>query len=155
MRLHLLRHAKTNSNSKSGKDIDRRLHDRGKMQANEMGSFLKQIENLPKNAYSSDAVRTRETVKLIQNHSIFEHVDYLSELYLIEQNPFLDFIWNLEGGEDVFIVGHNNGISEIASYFLEKYLELKTCEYIVLEFDCSSWKETSKGTAKLVERFRP
>jgi phosphohistidine phosphatase len=154
MRLHLLRHAKTNNNSKSGNDIDRRLHDRGKIQANEMGVFLKGMDNLPSLALSSDATRTRETVKLIQNHSVFEQVNYLPELYLIEQQDFLEFIWNLEGGEDIFIVGHNNGISEIASYFLEKYLELKTCEYIVLEFDCMTWKETSKGTAKMIERFR-
>lgn len=53
------------------------------------------------------------------------------------------------------IIGHNNGLSELASYFTEEFIDLSTCEYICITFDIQSWKETSKGNGIISDRFHP
>ena len=46
-RLMLLRHAKTEADAPSGKDIDRRLDDRGRSDAAEIGGWLASIAIFP------------------------------------------------------------------------------------------------------------
>jgi phosphohistidine phosphatase SixA len=67
----------------------------------------------------------------------------------------LDFIWKLEGKEDILLIGHNDGISDLASYFTDEYIGLQTAGYCCIEFDSENWKNTSKSLGRLVDSFRP
>lgn len=155
MKLHLLRHAKTEPFSDSGKDLDRVLLKKGIAQAKDMAAFLKNASLNTKTVYCSDAKRTRQTLALIKDDCNFETIHYKSELYLSELSDLLNFVWSLPSEEEIFILGHNNGLSELVTYFTEEFIELSTCEYISIDFSVASWKETSKGNGSISARFHP
>src|SRR5258708_35391242 len=60
-RLMLLRHAKTENDAPSGQDQDRRLDDRGRLDAAAIGGWLGRHPPLPDTVLVSTAVRTRQT----------------------------------------------------------------------------------------------
>ena len=86
-KLHLLRHAKTEQNSISGRDFDRELRTSGVQQANQIGERLaSQIEGIP--VICSSAKRTKQTLELIKNHTSLEKITYLDSLYLASSEIF-------------------------------------------------------------------
>jgi phosphohistidine phosphatase len=85
----------------------------------------------------------------------FNQVSFHKELYLAGLEELLQFIWNLKSQKDIFIIGHNEGLSELASYLSGSFIHLKTCGYIQLEFVCESSEEMSKDCGIIRESFRP
>lgn len=155
MKLHLLRHAKTEKQSVSGKDYDRKLLKKGIQQSNEMLKFLK--TNSFKNTilYCSDAQRTRETFQIACSNLEFDEVSFHHELYLASLEDLLQFVWNQNSKKDVFIIGHNEGLSEIASYLSGTHIQLKTCDYVLLQFECDSSDEISIDCGIIQQRYHP
>lgn len=154
MKLHLLRHAKTLPTSDTGKDIDRALSVKGISQSNLMGDYFKSVHGI-EGVWCSSAMRTRQTLDIVRYHKPLEQPHVLDDLYLCSRDQFLEMIWNHEGNKDLLIVGHNFGISDLATYFTNSRLEMRTSEYFCIEFECSNWKETSRGTGTIVDQFRP
>ncbi len=156
MRLHILRHAKTDPFSISGKDFDRELLKKGLLQARRMGDFFMTKEISPLHIYSSSAVRARQTIEIIKKENPFgTEIIFLDEFYLCEKDVLLKFLWEQNHADDILIIGHNNGLSDFAGYLVDDFIDLKTCEFLSLEFDCENWQETSKGTATIREHFHP
>lgn len=158
--LTLLRHAKTNQLSPTGRDIDRELLEKGLEQVAHLNDFFLQHPLSTKtDVWVSSATRTRQTFngikKTIEDYNSINSIDFSEKLYLCSQDELLKRIWKTKTNNDLMIVGHNFGISDLASYFTEKDIELATGELIQLQFECNSWKETSKGMATIVNRFRP
>jgi len=155
MRLHLLRHAKTQAVAASSRDFDRKLLPRGIAQSGVMGDFLKGKleENIP--VYCSTSARTRQTFELVSEKAPLRNVSFSDRLYHASLDTLLDFVWSLPESEEILIIGHNEGISELATYFTEKFISLKTCGYICIEFDAASWKEISRGLGTEAAAFRP
>lgn len=155
MKLHLLRHAKTEKFSSSGKDFDRKLMEKGIRQSTEMFKFLetKSFENT--NLYCSAAQRTKETYELVCSKLKLNHISFHQELYLAGLEDLLQFTWNLKSKNDIFIIGHNEGLSELASYLSGSNIQLKTCGYIQLEFECESSEEISKDCGIIRKSYRP
>src|SRR5438105_5214253 len=60
-RLMLLRHAKTEHDAPSGQDQDRRLDDRGRLDAAAIGTWIGRHPPLPDQVLVSTAVRARQT----------------------------------------------------------------------------------------------
>jgi phosphohistidine phosphatase len=156
MRLHLLRHAKTDQNSATGKDFDRKLLKKGKDQSAEMGKYLKEKKLNPSKIICSSSARTRETITLIQKeHKFNSKIEFEDEIYLAEKEKLFSIISGLSINEDVLIIGHNNGLSDLASYLVEDFIDLSTCDFITIEFKIDSWNEISKGLGKVIDRFHP
>lgn len=156
MRLHLLRHAKTDQFSISGKDFDRELLKKGLLQASSMGEFFNSKNINPSHIFCSSGVRARQTIEAIKKEHTFDSkVIFLDELYLCEKEVLLKFLGEQNHGEDILIVGHNNGLSDFAGYLIDDFIDLKTCEFVSLEFEAKNWQETSKGTAIVRENFHP
>lgn len=155
MKLHLLRHAKTEDKAASGKDFDRELLPKGIAQAKEMGLYLNERLSRKITVHCSSSARTRETAALVQESFGFRDIRFSDKLYHASLHTLLDFIWSLDGGEDILLIGHNEGISDLASYFTDKFVSMKTCGYICISFEAGSWKETSRGTGKETDLFRP
>lgn len=153
MKLHLLRHAKTNQESATGKDFDRRLLPKGIKQADQMSHFLSNLENLE--IHCSSSARTRQTYELISPNLPMVNVHFSDDLYLASHLQYLAYINKILGNKDLLIIGHNNGLSDLATYLSDEFIDLKTCEYVSLEIPLDNWKELSKGTGTILERFRP
>lgn len=151
MKLYLLRHAKTNQDSPTGRDFDRALLPKGIAQCALMREHLAGIKNI--HVLCSGAKRTRQTLDQIR--LLEPEIEFNDELYLCGKDVILQSIWNCPSKKDLMIVGHNYGISDAAEYLLEDYIEMRTCELLVFEFDISSWEEVSRGLGTLVDRYRP
>lgn len=155
LKLVLLRHAKTNQVSESGRDYDRKLLPKGINQGKELYHYfqLKSLEN--PSVLVSSAKRTRQTFEFIQAHFDAEAVRFLDSFYLCSHTELFDEICLEKQSETILIVGHNFGISDLATYLTEKNCELRTGELIEITFECDSWQEVSKGTGTIAAQFRP
>ena len=84
-RLMLLRHAKTETDAPSGRDQDRRLDDRGRRDAAEMGDWIASHPPVPEMVLVSQAVRARQTWDIawetMKDRIAAPEVDLLPELY--------------------------------------------------------------------------
>lgn len=156
MKLFLLRHAKTKQFSSSGSDFDRKLKEKGEKQLDLMKAHLKEyFPTLSLKLLVSTAKRTTQTYTRLKNELNNCEVEQESDLYLADLNIHLNKIWNAKTPKDLFIIGHNYGISETAEYFLASPVNLPTCGFLVLEFDVESWQEASRGCATLHHQFYP
>ena len=154
MKLHLLRHAKTNPQSSTGRDFDRELLPKGIKQSEDLALFF-QKEVSVDTVWCSDAARTRKTLSIIQDINTFQELSYSEELYLCSREVYLNKLWNHDSSEDVLIVGHNFGISDLATYLTDIRIELRTSGYICIEFQADSWQETSRGMGEIIREYRP
>jgi phosphohistidine phosphatase len=154
MNLHLLRHAKTDQHSANGSDFDRSLLPKGTLQAQLMAKHLENLRGIA-TTWCSSAIRTRETLSKIKKEIELPDTVFLDELYLCSLKDYLDLIWSHKVPGDLFIVGHNFGISELATYLTDEEVELRTCEYVCIHFEVSSWQEISRSNGTIVDRYRP
>lgn len=154
MKLHLLRHAKTSPTSDTGKDIDRPLSVKGISQSNLMGNYLINKGNLV-DVWCSSAVRTRQTLDIVQYHAALNQASIKDDLYLCSRDLYLEMLWKHEGKNDLIIIGHNFGISDLATYLTDVRIEMKTSEYYCIEFKGLTFKEISRGTGSIVNHYRP
>ncbi|MBI1838074.1 MAG: histidine phosphatase family protein [Flavobacteriia bacterium] len=155
MKLHLLRHAKTETSSINLRDFDRSLVKKGELQSELMANYLKTTTINQSIVCCSDARRAQQTLTIIAHKIKFSNLQNCTELYLPDSLSILKFISKITTTNDVFIISHNNGLSDFASYISDEFIDLKTCEYICLEFNFTSWKEITKSSGKIISRYRP
>jgi|TARA_R110000737_G_scaffold2188_3_gene6177 phosphohistidine phosphatase len=155
MKLHLIRHAKTEQFSPTGKDFDRELMERGKKQGVELNQFLSNQDLKGALVFCSSSARTRETLSFLTDNFGPENIFFEKSFYLCSEKTYLDWLWQQNHNKDLVIIGHNFGISDLANYFLDESNEMRTAEYVCISFPFESWKETSRSTGSLYLRYRP
>jgi phosphohistidine phosphatase len=62
--LYLIRHAKTEKTATSGKDFDRKLAEKGHLQAEKLNDFIAKFDFKTVDIWCSNAVRTKQTLSL-------------------------------------------------------------------------------------------
>lgn len=153
MKLHLIRHAKALQAVSNENDFDRALAEHGKKQAAALGNYLKE-KNVACEVWCSDAKRTVETLQVLEEHNKFKSTTFFNEFYLCPKEFFLEKLWTSSSTEDVIIVAHNFGISDLANYFLDDVIEMRTCEYICIEFSTDKRNETSRDAGIIIDRWK-
>jgi phosphohistidine phosphatase len=166
--LILLRHAKTERESPTGRDRDRRLDDRGQADAPAIGQYLTQHRLVPDLVLVSPAARTRETWELVA--AVLKHppaVDIVGDLYGADASQLLQIVRMASGRADdsrlksLMVVAHNPGLHELALDLVGKAkaadreaLEenLPTSGLAVFRFAIDDWNDVSvrRGT---LDRF--
>ena len=152
MIVHLLRHAKTEVSSNSGIDFDRRLAPKGHQQCAEAQKIIHSKISSHTNIFCSTANRTKETAALIFDES--RSIEYFDSLYLTDLSGLLAFIWKQESDTDMLIIGHNFGISELASYLVGKQVVMKTSGFISIDFEGFTANEISNSNGVLISSHR-
>lgn len=155
MKLHLVRHAKTELKGSNSSDFERKLLPKGIVQANVLAYHMSQIKPKIDFTFCSDAFRTKETLQILNHLNDLGKIAFQHELYLSDREMYLKKIWEMKQNKNILMVGHNEGISEFASYLVEDDIEMKTCEYLEIEFTMDKWAEVSRGTGIIKSRFRP
>ncbi|WP_332659752.1 SixA phosphatase family protein [Brevundimonas sp.] len=118
-RLILMRHAKAEKSSASGRDRDRPLSDKGRADAAAMGRGLAARGMKPDLAFVSPSTRTRQTWDLL--HDAFGDVQVREPepLYNGASDTLRRYV---EGAEDeagcLMVVAHNPGIHLLAGEYL-------------------------------------
>lgn len=147
-----IRHGKAKRSSDSGRDFDRDLNNKGRIQSNVIGHLLKEKKLKIDRIFSSDSARTSQTITRIVE--ILEYsqkeIKWRPDLYLCDLNTYLQFCFNLNDDDDVVLIcGHNFGITDCFNYFTDSEIELSTCGTAIVNFKADSWQEISKGTGEV------
>ncbi|XP_009802383.1 uncharacterized protein At3g52155, chloroplastic [Nicotiana sylvestris] len=151
-RLILLRHAKSSWDNRSIRDHDRPLSRAGQLDAIKVSQKLLELGWIPKLILSSDALRTRETLKIMQEQVqafLEAEVHFISSFYSVaamdgQTAEHLRQAICKYSRDEIFTVmcmGHNRGWEEAASMFSGVTVELKTCNAALLEATGKSWEE--------------
>jgi phosphohistidine phosphatase len=154
MKLHLLRHAKTNQVSPTGKDFDRELLPRGYEQITELKLFLKDNPIAPKTILCSSAIRTRQTLAEMKGLWPGANIQYLDNLYLAEKEEILKLICAQNSPHEILVVGHNEGLSELAMDLARPAHALHTCGFMSLAFPFETSAYISQDTGSILGVFR-
>lgn len=152
--LYLLRHAKTDQFSKTGRDFDRCLLPKGKRQCSLMKDALLKNEVNPDIILVSTAKRTQETYELVAD-ALHGKVMHSSDLYLCSATTLLDAINQIGDANEVMIIGHNFGISDLAVYLDNTAPTLQTCGLLKIQFNIDSWQEVSRDLGIIQFYYRP
>lgn len=151
-RLILLRHAKSSWENRSIRDHDRPLSRTGQLDAIKLSQNLLKLGWIPQLILSSDALRTRETLKIMQEQVqafLEAEVHFISSFYSVAAmdgqtaEHLQQAICKYSRDEilTVMCMGHNKGWEEAASVFSGVTVELKTCNAALLEATGKSWEE--------------
>lgn len=167
-RLLLLRHAKTERESPSGRDRDRRLDARGREDTPVIGRYLSDNELVPDLALVSTSTRTRETWELLEPAlSPHPEAEFVPSLYLADARVLLQVIRAAAGRADeenlksLMVVAHNPGLHELSLQLIGKARDqdrealednLPTSGLAVFKFAIEDWNDVSLHHGTL-ERF--
>lgn len=158
-RLILMRHAKSDWSAGQQNDHDRVLNARGRQSAEALGGWLKTEGVLPDQILCSDAQRTRETLHLLD---LPQGIDttFTRALYLATHNEMLGELRQATG-DTVLMVGHNPGISIVASQIVgeapghPRFEEYLTGATLVATLNVEGWQDVEWGTAKVMNFVVP
>ena len=169
-RLMLLRHAKTETDAPSGKDEDRRLDNRGRSDAAEIGGWIGRHPPVPDSVLVSTAVRARQTWEIAweaMKHVVPQpQVDILPELYGADPSQLLQIIHAASTADPqrLIVVGHNPGMHELALALTgggdaagHKALgeNLPTSGLAVFDFAVDDWADVAFRRGRLVQFLSP
>ena len=164
-RLMLLRHAKTETDAPSGRDQDRRLDERGRRDAAEIGAWIARHPPFPDLVQVSPAVRAKQTWELaweaMKERVAAPQVEFLPDLYGAEPRQMLEIIRtaSVTDPKRLMLVGHNPGMHELALMLRgsgdaagSKALadNLPTSGLAILDFATHDWNDVAFRRGKLV-----
>lgn len=162
--LTLLRHAKTERDSESGEDYDRRLDERGRLDSALLGAWLaaRQVPNL---ALVSSAVRARETWEILAPHLPVCRVEFQDALYLASPMDIFKAIRRApDSVTSLLVLGHNPGLHELAWNLIgeapapERDMlaqNLPTCGTVIFDCAISAWSKLALQANTLQEFMTP
>jgi phosphohistidine phosphatase len=119
-RLMLLRHAKTEHDAPSGRDQDRRLDNRGRQDATEIGGWIGRHPPFPDLVLVSPAIRAHQTWEIaweaMKTMAPDPQMELVPELYGADPSELLQIIREASGPDPqrLMLVGHNPGMHELA-----------------------------------------
>jgi len=163
-RLMLLRHAKTENDAPSGRDQDRRLDNRGRHDAAEIGSWIGRHPPFPSLVLVSHAVRALQTWEIaweaMQELVPEPEVELMAELYGADISQLLQTIRSasVADPERLMIVGHNPGMHELAIALAGSgdaagrgalADNLPTAGLAILDFDIDDWADMGLRRGRL------
>ena len=173
-RLMLLRHAKTETEAPSGRDRDRRLDDRGRRDAAEIGNWIGRHPPLADAVMVSPAVRAHQTWDIaweaMKDHAREPKVEFLPELYGADPAQLLEVIRSAVATDPknpikrLMLVGHNPGMHELALALVgggdgagRKALSdnLPTSGLAVVDFAVDDWSDVAFRRGRLVLFISP
>jgi phosphohistidine phosphatase len=164
-RLMLLRHAKTESDAPSGRDRDRRLDNRGRTDAAEIGGWIGRHPPFPDSVLVSPAARAHQTWEIaweaMKNKVPRPQVELLPELYGADPAQLLQLIRAASASDSqrLMLVGHNPGMHELALALAgsgdnagRKALadNLPTSGLAVFDFAIDDWTDVAFRRGRLV-----
>jgi len=152
-RIFLMRHGKA-EDGYSKTDFERELLPKGIKKSKKVALFLKEKGVNPNTILVSMAQRTLDTANVIKEilHISNSNIREEKSLYLASTNSILDAIYsNSDSIESIMIIGHNPGISSLATYLSNRNIDwMPTSSVVGIEFELQKWNEIASAPAKLL-----
>ena len=164
-KLLVLRHARAERDSESGRDFDRPLAERGRKDAAEIGRALRDRGLDPDAVLASPAKRVVETLAaLAEGYGPLE-ADYDERIYDASAGTLLDVVRQADDSvQALLLVGHNPGVQQLLLDLADRderglrgrvEEEYPTAALAVVELPSASWSELRRGGGEIVELIRP
>jgi phosphohistidine phosphatase len=142
-KIFLLRHSDAEYSSLTGTDFDRKLTSVG------IEKILQYKDDYLKTlavdaVFCSTAARAKETLEVLKIS--IENCSFHKELYEATVEDLIHFIQSISNQfKSILLVGHNPGLSSLASYLCEDLFLLNTCQLIELDLEIVDWKLLTRG----------
>lgn len=156
--LLILRHAKSSWKDESISDHDRPLNKRGQRDAPRIGELLNQHELVPRQVFSSTALRAIETARIVTEQCGFEGtVMALRELYLAPPESYVSVLrHHAQAASPILVVGHNPGIESLVYALTGEHETMPTAALAQVSIPVDDWSQLGanvRGT--LTQLWRP
>jgi len=156
--LLLVRHAKAESGSSAERDFARKLTAEGRAAAKELGDFLTGQQISGCRVVASSAPRAWETAVLMAEALGLPEESILPErrIYEASRSELVAVMHELpEAWERVILVGHNPGLSHLATWLVgeSSELELPTAGLAWITGLPASWSAVTAGCGRLQASF--
>lgn len=158
--LYLMRHAQAHPPARNQQDHERPLDEHGLGQAVAQAEWLVSQGHIPAVLWSSDALRTRTTAETVVTHMQEHGAQKLElrlhyKLYNAELRKFMELLQKLpDDASSALVVGHNMGISEVASVLCGQAIQLEPADVVALQLHQESWKLLGAETCSLLWQKR-
>ena len=149
--LTLFRHAKTERDSDSGRDFDRRLIERGQQDSRRIGQEIGKLGLAFDLVLSSPAARAAETAELAGLSPRFDQRIYdasTGDLLTLAQQTSNEV-------NRLAMVGHNPGFERLASKLLGGAIEMPTGSLVEIALPIDDWQDAGSGGGQLVRFLKP
>ena len=149
--LTLFRHAKTERDSTSGRDFDRRLNERGERDAPKVGEEIRKLGLDYDLVLSSPAARAAETAELAGLAPRYDQRIYdasAGELLAILQKADNEV-------QRLLMVGHNPGFERLASRLVGANIEMPTGSLLEIELPVNQWRDAGAVQGRLARFLKP
>jgi phosphohistidine phosphatase len=154
--LYLLRHAKSDWDDASQQDFERPLANRGRKAAALIGELIQEKGIDFDLVLVSTAVRTRETIELVQERAKFRsEVRYDERIYEATVSQLLGVIAEVDNDRgSVLLVGHNPGLEALLTLLTGEQISLTTANLTKIKLNVTTWSATltNKGTLDWIIR---
>jgi phosphohistidine phosphatase len=144
--LLLLRHAKAIDGGVLILDQDRPLSNSGVEDAKKLGKYLLKKSFDIDLILSSSAIRAISTAQIVANKLGYKqkHLEVEERLYMADVEVMLRLISLIPKKVDtLMIVGHNPGMSSLASTLTGASISMSTCALIELALEIKNWDQAS------------
>ncbi len=149
-RLTLLRHAKTERDSTTGRDFDRQLTERGEADAARIGEEIRKSGMESDLILSSPAIRAVQTAELAGLSPVFD-----PRIYNASTDELLAILRGVdEKAGRVMMIGHNPGFESLTTLLTGTVIEMPTGSLLEMEL-AGTWHNAGEGEASVVRFLRP
>ena len=144
--LVLLRHAKAENGSTGLSDSDRALNDRGRKEAQAVGTFIRKQDLALDLVLSSSAKRARETTELVlTSASLAVEVRYDKGIYEAGPLRLLDVVAQIENQHSaILLVGHNPGTEELLQLLTDRAEHMTTGTLAKIDLNVPTWSKVTE-----------
>lgn len=155
LRLSIVRHAKAEDESPSGRDADRPLRARGHRQAEALGAYFAGESPGPGIVLASPYLRARETAEHIW--AALDLLPQFDDRLAADRTlaDYLDVVTDLAGAGAAVIVGHNPLCARLVAVLCEGPTAMagrhETARVVTVDVN----PDDAVGLARIVSSFRP
>lgn len=141
--LLLLRHARPNRSSPTGRDFDRTLTFEGRAEALLVGQFLRRRQLTPGLVICSPAARARETADhVIEAAKLTAPLHFDERIYEANTGQLIEVVSEAGDAADVLlIVGHNPGLQELIGRLTGESVPVFPATLARIELEIDAWNE--------------
>lgn len=152
-RIYLMRHGKAEDGFDKS-DFDRDLIAKGVKKTEKVLQTLIKKKLKPELILVSLAHRTMQTADVVKRVLSLEEEVVVEEkaLYLAVSNSILDVIYTVDDQiNDLMIIGHNPGISTLATYLAQQDIDwMPTSSIVAIEIHAEKWNEIASSKGKML-----
>lgn len=115
--------------------------------------------DLPVKIISSDAKRTKKTIRTVADHLGVDiaNITLTSDLYMADADKLLTIIHKIpDQTRRLLICGHNPGLTDCINFITNANLvNLPTCALAIINAKIDHWSELTEKSAQLIKILSP